>query len=337
MKSIMHMAVAAGLLAAAGAAEAQTPTVTLRFNSFAPSTEEATGITFPKFIREVEADSGGTLKIDLFPGGGLGRDPVAQLKLVTDGVADIALILASNTPGRFPDEEIVEVPFLVNSGEEGGALMWRLFKKGLLRGYDKLEVFGIGGSPPYAIHSTFPVKKPADLVGKKMRGGGRLHGETLKALGATPVGIPAPLVAENIAKHVIDGTLLSLHGAVAFRVADAAKNHFINPMGAVTIFVAMRKDKFDELPAQPKAALNKRIGENFSREMGRVQDEAATKALAAFKADPSRSVVIPNEAEQREWRTKLDAVTKNWIATHDRGKELWEAANRELEAIRKGS
>jgi TRAP-type C4-dicarboxylate transport system substrate-binding protein len=124
---------------------------------------------------------------------------------------------------------------------------------------------------------------------------------------------------------------------VAFRVADAAKHHFINPMGALTIFVAMRKDKFDELPAQAKAALNKHIGESLSREMGRVQDEAAAKALATFKADPSRSVVIPSEAEQREWRTVLDAVTKTWIGSHDRGKQLWDAANSELEAIRKGS
>ena len=44
-----------------------------------------------------------------------------------------------------------------------------------------------------------------DLKGLKLRFPTRLAGEALKALGASPIGMPMPQVPESLAQSVIDG------------------------------------------------------------------------------------------------------------------------------------
>ena len=148
---------------------------TLRFNSFAPPQELLNRTIFPAFANNVTADSGGAAKVDYFPGGGLGRNPRAQLKLVIDGVADIAFVLPAFTPGRFPDNDVIQLPGLIRSGAEGSVLIWRLHQRGLLRGYEKIMVLALATTPPYAIHTRFPLKSMDDLKGRKLRSGGRIQ------------------------------------------------------------------------------------------------------------------------------------------------------------------
>jgi len=76
-----------GVALACGSAMAQT--VTLKLASFEPATAPITGGVLTPWARDVEAASGGTLRIEIFPGGTLGRNPLQQLKLVQDGVADL--------------------------------------------------------------------------------------------------------------------------------------------------------------------------------------------------------------------------------------------------------
>ena len=92
------------------------------------------------WAKEVSAASNGTIKIDAYPGGTLGRNPRVQVKLVLDEVADLGFFVPSYTPGRFPDNEVMELPGLFKNNLESGIAIWRLYEKGLLRGYDKFKV-----------------------------------------------------------------------------------------------------------------------------------------------------------------------------------------------------
>lgn len=326
-------AVLASVVALAGGASAQT---VLKFNNFAPPRELLTSTVFPEFVKNVNDSSDGTIKIEYYPGGGLGRDPAQQLKLVLDGVVDIAFILPSNTPGRFPDNEIVQLPFLINTSEEGSVALWRLFHKGLLSGYDEIVVLGLSTTPQYRLHTTFPVNAIADLKGKKIRSGGRVHGELLKALGAAPVGMPAPFVAENIGKGVIDGTLMGFDVTKAFRVVDVTKHHFVTPLGTLELMIGMNKKVHDQLPEKGRAAFAKHVNEAFMREMGRLQDKNADDILAEIKGSAGQNVVVPSDAEAARWRAAFEPVIQHWAASHPKGGALLSAARAELAEIRAG-
>jgi TRAP-type C4-dicarboxylate transport system substrate-binding protein len=309
---------------------------TLRFNSFAPPQELLNRTIFPAFAKNVTADSGGTAKVDYFPGGGLGRNPRAQLKLVIDGVADIAFVLPAFTPGRFPDNDIIQLPGLIRSGAEGSVLIWRLHQKGMLRGYEKIKVLALATTPPYAIHTRFPMKSMDDLKGRKLRSGGRIHGEMLKKLGGTPVGIPTPSVAESISKGVIDGTMHGFHAARAFRILDVTDHHYIHPLGTLSLMVAMNKQSYAKLPAAGKAAIQKHMGEAFSKAMGAMPDQSAAQALAKMQGDPKHTVTFAPAAEKRRWNEVLEPLINDWKKNHPKGEMLWKAASEELAVLRAG-
>src|SRR5690242_1878807 len=64
------------------------------------------------WARKVETESGGRIRIDIFPSMQLGGAPSQLYDQARDGVADIAWVQPSNTPGRFPKTEAFELPFV---------------------------------------------------------------------------------------------------------------------------------------------------------------------------------------------------------------------------------
>jgi len=67
------------------------------------------------WARQIEAQSGGRIRIDLFPSMQLGGAPADLFDQARDGVVDIAWAQPSNTPGRFPRIEAFELPFVPSS------------------------------------------------------------------------------------------------------------------------------------------------------------------------------------------------------------------------------
>ena len=159
-------------LAAAGVApwiaRAADP-VKLKFTSFEPPMANITSNVLTPFAREASAGSNGTLQIDMFAGGTLGRNPLTQLKLVTDGVADVGWVVLPYTPGRFDDTEVVGLPFVTRNSTEASLALHRLYASDALVGFNGLKMLAVGATPPVVIHANQPIRLPADLKGKRVR------------------------------------------------------------------------------------------------------------------------------------------------------------------------
>ncbi|MGE5146285.1 MAG: hypothetical protein ACM3N5_06020, partial [Candidatus Eiseniibacteriota bacterium] len=97
-------AVAAGLAVTLIAASASAEAVTLKFSSFEPPQSFGPAKVYTPWIKSVTDAAGGTLKIDLYAGGALGK-PTAQLQILEERVADFSLFVPSFTPGRFEYNE----------------------------------------------------------------------------------------------------------------------------------------------------------------------------------------------------------------------------------------
>ena len=95
-------------------ARADAPQLTLKLHhSFS-----AVSAVHEKFLapwaRKVEADSGGRIRIDLFPSMQLGGAPAHLFDQARDGVADIVWAVPGATPGRFAKSEAFELPFVLS-------------------------------------------------------------------------------------------------------------------------------------------------------------------------------------------------------------------------------
>lgn len=333
-RRLLQAAILVLTFAVPGAAQAQGA---LRFSSFEPPVAFITKEILTPWAEKTAAESGGGLRIDMFPGGTLGRDPAAQFKLVTDGVVDIAWVVAGYTPGRFDDTTIVELPFLINSTKEGALVLTRLLNKGRLRGFDGIKVLGLFATPTTEIHSTAPITKPEDLKGKKFRAAGPNQLAMLSVLGAVPVGgIAAPAIAESIQRGILDGTLNEWNAMASFRINEVATNHLRVPMGSVTFMVVMNKAKYDALPAPAKAALDKASGEAFAQMFAAKLDARNDELARKIESDPRHKTIKPDAAVLAQWRLAVASVEGDWVKGDPARPALLADFKAELEAVRAG-
>jgi TRAP-type C4-dicarboxylate transport system substrate-binding protein len=320
----------------AGGASAQQP-VTLKLASFEPPQAPITGKVLIPWAKEVSDASGGTLTIEVFPGGTLGRNPIQQLKLVQDGVADITWTVPGYTPGRFDDCEVAELPFLVTTATEGSLAMTRLHQKGMLAGFDDLKLLLIGTVPANNIHGKFPLKTVADLKGKKIRIGSSQLAKLVESVGAVPVQLGAPQVAESLARGVIDGSLNEWNFVATFKLDEVASNHLVLPMGTVAVMVPMLKTRYDALPAQAKAALDKHSGEALARRFGGVVDQTNDATRDRVAKNGKSAVVVPSATEQDAWRKAVQPVSDGWRRARAKNDQIYAAFVEELKRARAGN
>lgn len=331
---VVFGAAALGLMSVALAPSVQSAEKNLKLAYFGSPQGAAYKDAMVPWMAEMNKQFAGKIKIDGFPGGALGRNPRAQVKLVQDGVIDIGFFVPSYTPGRFPDAEIMEMPGILRNSTESAIAFWRLYDKGLQRGFDKFHPFSLFSTAPYNIHTKEPVKRLSDLKGLKLRAGGPVAAATLKAVGAIPVGMPIPSVAENISKGVLAGSAADWNVAFQFRIVDTAKNHYMALMGAVPIGMLMTKENWNSLPADVRAAFTKTGGEAFARRHAAANEASQLKFLAEAKSRPDNKFVFPSKAEQKAWEKATQPVIDNWIKKHPNGRKLFDTLQQELTKIR---
>lgn len=333
MRKIMLMAaiLSAGSISVAQAQEK------LKFAVFTPDAEMTHQVIMKPWAEKVTKDSEGTLVIQTFPNGALGRNPGLQTKMLQDGVADIAWVIPSYTPGVYLDDDVFELPNIIQNSVEGSVASWRLLQKGMLRGYDQYKMIGLFTTSPYTLHTNVSVKKPEDLQGKKIRAVGAMSTETIKALGAVPEGLPVTQVVEAMSRGVIDGSTGHPIAIFDFGISRVANNHFLGKVGTVTLGIFMNKAKFDSLPAKAKEAIEKNSGEILSRQFGKMSEDRNNELIAQWKSDTKRSVVELSPEQTAQWDKMLSPVVSGWVGKDERNKALLETMRKELASSRSGN
>lgn len=334
LRAFMFATVAALAAVTLGAGQSAAEPTVLKYGWFGPPTEPTYAQSMAPFGEKVTADSNGTVKIEMYPGGSLGRDPSAQVKYLQDGVLDISYIIPSYTPGRFPDNAVFELPGLFRDATEATRVMWSLYEKGMLRGYEDLHVLQLAVTYPNLIHTADPVASLDDLDGLKLRVSGPTAGDAVRALSATPVGIPVTQGAEAITRGVLDGTVQDWNTYAAFRLADVAKHHLGVRMGQAPMLVAMTKERWDSLPDEAKAAFEKHAYEKLSLEVAALHDSITDKWRARVKDETGHVMTELDEEATASFNAAVEPVIQDWASKHDRGEELLKAVRAELEAIR---
>ena len=111
----------------------------------------------------------------------------------------------------------------------------------------------------------------------------------LAKLGATPVGMPIPPVADAMTKGTIDGFMTAWEIIPAFKLHEVSKFHTEIEASRPSMFtagfvMAMNQAKYDSLPADLKSVIDKHSGAGLSRTIGRYWDEATAPGRNAALA-----------------------------------------------------
>ena len=332
----LALRLAALMIGAGLATDAQAQTQKFKFAVFTPDKEQTFISTMKPFSEAVGKESGGTCEIELYPNGALGRSPVQQAQMVLDGVADIAWIIASYTPGRFQENEVLELPGLFRDLTEGTQVFTRLVTSGQLKGYDDFFPIGLFATAPYSLHARFPINSVADLKGKKIRTAGAIEGAAIRALGAVPIGMPVTEIAEAVGRGTIDGTSSHPSPLFDFGIDRVTNHHYFTRLGIVPLAILMNRKKFDAAPKQCQDAIRKYSGAwtatRFIEGIGTYNDSLVKK----LQADSKRKVVFPSQAEIDAMSKTMKPVVDEWLAKSPRNQELYKLVEAELVKVRAG-
>ena len=298
---------------AAGPARAQE-TVTLKYATFTPEMSITTQEIVIPFLERVKAESEGTLDFEVFSGGTLGRNPAQQLKLVQDGVADMAFVVPSYLPGAFDGYNVSQLPLGATTATQGSLGLWRAYETGKLATPRGVRVLGLFTNGPNMIHTSEERTELDGVEGMKLRVAGDVQTEIARALGANPIGqIPVSQVAETMSRGVIDGALVDWTAMRTFRVLEVADHHLQIPLGMVANMIPINAEVYESLPEPAKAAIDKHSGAWFAELAGNAFDAATEEVLEAARADEGRVIVDPDPAAAKAVDARMEEVVSGWV------------------------
>ncbi|WP_285961540.1 TRAP transporter substrate-binding protein [Pseudomonas tohonis] len=330
MKSLAIPALCAALL---GAGSAQAETITLKVAHFLPSTSNAQLNIIEPWCEQLRQESGDRLKCQLYPSMQLGGTPAKLADMARNGVADIVWTAPAYSAGKFPRVEALELPFVLPmGGKAGNAIIWDFYERYArddFKGYKVLVVHGDGGMSLHARGK--PVRTLADLAGLKLRASSRTAARTVESLGATPVSMPPAQMTEAISKGVVDGALAAWEVVPATKLDEVTRYHSDVPAGQpafgyTVLTMLMNQRRFDSLPADLQAIIERNSGKALSERFATAWDAATAKAHDATPAD---GLVVLDDAAYGEMRKASDGAVQGWIDEADAkgldGKALVEA------------
>ena len=340
LRPLLAFAFAAAVAALAAAlpgapAQAQTPQVTLRLQHFLPAQSHQQRDWFVPWAEKINKESGGRIKIDIFPSMQLGGRPPQLFDQSRDGVVDIVWTLAGNTPGRFPRLEVFELPFVAAaSGEQTSQAVWDYYEKYSLNDLKDVKVLGVFSHGKGNIYSKDrAIRSIADVKGLKIRVPSRPINDTLQLLGASPQAIPAPGVPEALAKGVVDGVVMPYEIVPALKLDELTNNVSVfegnRSLYTVVFLFTMNKPKYDALPDDLKAVIDANSGKALSRQLGRMWDEWDSVGIAAVEKAKMKVTPIAG-ADLDAWKASSRPVLDAWVEARtkagDNGAELLKGA-----------
>jgi len=278
--SVTRRAVSAGLTAAAICAFsnlALAQTTELKVSHYLPPNH-----TFQKELlrwgEELAAQSGGRLKLNIYPAAQLG--PVnRQFDLARNGVVDIAVGLHGATPGRYPMTELVSLPYMrPASGGNSAVTSQRLSELApefLAREHQGLKILWMAVTNPLMFHTANrQIRTVADFKGLRIRYAGEQFAQLIPALGAVPLPVPPAETQDGLAKGIIDGATFPYEATKSFDLGTVVKYSLEPGVSTATFAVVMNPAKFDGLPDDLKALIEKTTGPGRAAQFGAAFDES---------------------------------------------------------------
>ena len=306
----------AALIAAASAANAQE--FTFKLHHLLSAKAPAQTQMLEPWAKQVEMNSGGKVKIEIYPAMTLGGRPPELISQARDGVVDLVWTVNGYTPGLFPRSEVLELPFVyVNDPVAANLTLYDMFESDLRQEYDGVEVMFLHVHAGQGIHMAEQlVRSPSDMEGLTMRIPTRTGAWIIEALGASPVSMPVPDLPGALQKGVVDGAFipweiippLKIQENTQYQIEGADMARF----GTTTFQVSMNKARWDGLPEDIQKAFRDASGRDWWGEVGRIW-RASDDFGIKLAVDAGNEHIVLSEEETQVFREALEPVVQRWV------------------------
>ncbi|MBI5442971.1 MAG: TRAP transporter substrate-binding protein [Deltaproteobacteria bacterium] len=310
----LHVAAAAAgalLLAVSSGSALAAAKYELSYATFFPATHAHTALA-TEWAKEVEKRTKGVVKINIFPGATL-TPPDQTYDSVTKGIADIGMSVASYSKGRFPLSEVIDLPLGYTSGIQATRLANAYYQKFQPKEFADSKMMYVMAYGPGVFHTKKPIGKLEDLKGLKIRCTGT-SAKVVAALGATPVAMPMTETYDAIQKGVVEGYVAPQESLKGFKMGEVVSNTTQNFGSSFSLFffIAMNKQKWDSLPKDVQATIEK-VNQEWIDKSGRVWDQIEKEGFE-FAHSKGVKVVRLSKAEDVRWAETVKPIITDYVA-----------------------
>jgi len=240
-------------------------------------------IAAESFAKEVSEKSNGQIEIQVYPNRQLGeeRDMVEGLQL---GTVDFCITSTGPLVGFVPEIGVVDLPFLFNSSEHAYTVLDGKIGQSILDKFQKKGILGLSFMENgwRSISTDKKITEPSDLKGLKIRTmENKVHMDTFKALGASPVPMVWGEVYTSLQQGVIDGqenppVILATNALWEVQDYYALTKHFYTPQMFLMSEITANKLTDAQMAIIKTAAKN---ATDYQRQLMADQDAEYIKTL----------------------------------------------------------
>ena len=305
---------------AALSAPAAAQTIELKISHFIPPNH-----TFHKWVTAWSAkltkESGGRLKFTIYPNGQLVGPPNRQFDAARNGITDMAFVLHGVTPGRYSLTELGNLPFAWPTAGSGSATTSRrlaeLAPTYLAKEHQGLHILFAAVANPVVFYSKVPVRTIADFKGMKVRYAGVQNKYLLDSLGATPLLVPPPEAQDALAKGIVEAAMFPHEAALSYDLGTVAKYAIEPGIATATFAFVMNPAKYESLPADLKALIDKASGPAAAEDFGKAWEAAEKEGREKEMAQGVQMMALP-PAEIDKMKTLMAPHIESAIAAVDK-------------------
>ena len=258
LAAVAASAVLASSVLTIGAARAQQPTYVMKIST--PTIHDIPDKWAANLAAALEKDSGGRIKVQLYPASQLGSIP-RQIEGTQFGSIQMEVVPPEFMVGLDHRFEVLAAPGLVDSQAHGQRIAAdpAVLKLMLGLGADKgLHGVGLFMAEQSVMVTRMPLRHLADFKGRKIRiFASQFQSEAFGRLGITPVAMTLGDVLPGIQQGTIDGAVTGIGPVANFHMVDAAK--FVTQTGQPAIFLiaVVNKKWFESLPKDLQQLIEK--------------------------------------------------------------------------------
>lgn len=289
-------ALLAAAMAVGAAVPASAQTVELKLSHFVPP-NHAFHRWAAAWGEQLAKESNGRLKLTIYPNGQLVGPPNRQLDAARNAVTDMAFVLHGVTPGRYAMTELVNLPFSWPKAGSSSAVTSRrlaeLAPQYLAAEHQGLKILWMAVANPVVFYAKQPVRSVDGFKGLKVRYSGLQVKYLLDALGAVPMLVPPSEAQDALAKGIVDSALFPHEAALSYDLGTVAKYAIEPGVATATFVLAMNPAKYNSLPADLRAVIDKTTGPDAADRFGKEWDAAEKHGRDREIAQGVQIVTLP--------------------------------------------
>ena len=313
----------AAALLAAGAAPVAAQEFVLKVAHFLPTSSTTHAQFIVPWCERIRAQSKGRLACQIYPSMQLGGTPPQLFDQARDGIADIVWTLPGYTAGRFPVTEVFELPFMTPNATAASQALWTFYERHARAEFDAVKPLALHVHDNGQLHlRDRPIRTLADFRGLKIRAPTRQTNRLLARLGATPVAMPVPAVADALSKGVIDGAVVPWEVVPSIKVHEMVKFHSETDPAMPALYTAvflyaMNRKTYESLPPELRRVIDDNSGLALARELGQLWDASAPAARKQATDRGNMVNVVPAD-EVANWERAAQPLYADWVADMNR-------------------